>query len=536
MPVIESTISPTSDSFRSNAAWMTNKVKEFQAIEQKVVDKASEKRKQLAKQHKLLPRERLHCLLDPGAPFIELSSLVGHLMYDDTDGSAAGGGYIAGIGYVAGVRCLVIVSNYAIKGGTFSPIGMEKMIRAQQIALENKLPVVSLIESGGANLNYATESFIRGGSGFANQARLSAAGIPQVSVIHGNATAGGAYQAALSDYVIVVRNQSNIFLAGPPLLKAATGEVADYEELGGASMHAEVAGTAEYLAENDADGIRIARDVTANLNWQPINNSTSAYQEPAYSPDELIGIVPSSPKTPYDMREIVARVADGSEFLDFKAEFDHGTVCGHCRIQGQQVGVIGNNGPITPKGANKAAQFIQLCEQSQTPLIFIHNTTGFLVGTEPEQNGIVKHGSKLVQAVANASVPKISLVVGGSYGAGNYAMCGRGLSPNFIFAWPSAKTAIMGGEQAGTVLRIVAEEKAKKMGVEPDNKKLSTMQKNTSDALNQCATALFGTSRLWDDGLIDPRDSRQLLGFLLDVCAEGRKRQVNTISFGAARF
>ncbi|WP_062264649.1 acyl-CoA carboxylase subunit beta [Endozoicomonas arenosclerae] len=536
MAIIESSINTGSESFAANAEWMSEKVKEFQAIEQLVVDTAGKKREALAKLDKLLPRERLHCLLDPGAPFIELSSLVGYKMYDDKDGSSAGGGFIAGIGYVSGVRCLVQVNNYSVKGGTFSPIGLEKTIRAQKIALENKLPIINLLESGGANLNYATESFVRGANGFANQARLSAAGIPQITVVHGNATAGGAYQAGLSDYMILVRNKSKIFLAGPPLLKAATGEIADDEELGGADMHAAVAGTGEYLAENDADGIRIAREVVGTLNWEPLPKSQKSFKEPLYNPDELMGIVPSDPKTPYDVKELIARIADGSDFMEFKPGFDQGTVCGHCRIQGQPVGVIGNNGPITPKGANKASQFIQLCEQSNTALLFLHNTTGFLVGTETEQNGVVKHGSKMIQAVANAQVPKISLVVGGSYGAGNYAMCGRGLDPHFIFAWPSARTAIMGGEQAGMVLRIVAEEKARKAGVEPDKQQLEQMEQSTADFLNQSATALFGTARLWDDGLIDPRDSRQLLGFLLDICREGEQRQIRSITFGAARF
>ena len=536
MPVIESDISPQSDSFQQNAEWMKEKVKEFQAIEQLVVDTAARKKEALAKQGKLLPRERIHCLLDPGAPFVELASLVGYKMYDDKDGSSAGGGFIAGIGYVSGVRCLIQANNYSIKGGTFSPVGLEKTLRVQQVALENRLPIINLLESGGANLNHATDIFVRGATGFANQARLSAAGIPQVTVVHGNATAGGAYQAGLSDYLVLIRNKSKIFLAGPPLLKAATGEIASDEELGGAEMHAGTAGTGEYIAENDADGIRIAREIMANLNWNSGSVDDLTFEEPAYSAEELLGIVPADPKTPYDVREIIARLADGSEFLDFKPDFDQGTVCGHSRIQGQPVGIVGNNAPITPNGANKASQFIQLCEQSNTPLLFLHNTTGFLVGTATEQNGIVKHGSKMIQAVANARVPKISLVVGGSYGAGNYAMCGRGLDPNFIFAWPSARTAIMGGEQAGMVLKIVAEEKARKMGVEPDHEKLSQLEQATATKLNDSATALFGTARLWDDGLINPAESRQILGFILSVCMEGQSRKTRVSSFGVARF
>ncbi len=301
--------------------------------------------------------------------------------------------------------------------------------------------------------------FVEGARTFANQARLSAAGIPQITVVHGNATAGGAYQPGLSDYVVLVRNRAKMFLAGPPLLKAATGEIATDEELGGAEMHTGVAGTAEYLAENDADGIRHARDIMSKLGLRDAPPEDRPWQEPLYPPEQLLGVVPADSKKPYDVREIIARLADGSDFLDFKNDWDSATLCGWIDIEGQPVGVIGNNGPITPRGAAKAAQFIQLCDQTRRPLLFLHNTTGFMVGTDPEQNGVIKHGSKMIQAVANARVPKISILVGGSYGAGNYAMCGRGLDPRFIFAWPNAKVAVMGGQQAGTVLRIVAEAK-----------------------------------------------------------------------------
>jgi geranyl-CoA carboxylase beta subunit len=328
----------------------------------------------------------------------------------------------------------------------------------QKIALEQKLPIVTLTESGGANLNYAAEVFTYGGMTFANQARMSAAGIPQISVVHGNATAGGAYQPGLSDYVIAVRKQTEMLLAGPPLLLAATGEVATAEELGGAEMHTQVSGVAEYLAENDADGIRIAREIFEHLNWKEQTKSLDQdYKEPRYSAEELLGIIPQDPKQPLDMKEIVARIIDDSDFLEFKQEYDALTVCGWAKMGGVHIGIITNNGPITPQGAVKAAQFIHLCEQTQRPLLFLHNTTGFMVGTDAEQNGIIKHGSKLIQAVANATVPKISIIVAGSYGAGNYAMCGRSLSPNFIFAWPNSHVAVMGSAQAGKVLRIVAE-------------------------------------------------------------------------------
>src|SRR5699024_6330542 len=429
-------------------------------------------------------------------------------------------------------------SNSAIKGGTVTPAGLQKSLRLQQIARENKLPTVSLSESGGANLNYASEIFVEGARTFANQARMSAMGLPQVTVVHGNATAGGAYQPGLSDYCIMIREQSKMFLAGPPLLKAATGEIATDEELGGADMHTSMAGTAEYLAENDQDAIRLAREVIASLGWNdrltPLTEKP--FNPPRYNAEELLGVVPNDARKPYDVREILARIADDSAFLDFKNEWDAHTVCGWIHIEGYPVGIIGNNGPITHKGAAKAAQFIQLCEQSRRPLLFLHNTTGFLVGTETEQNGILKHGSKMIQAVPNATVPNISIVIGGSYGAGNYAMCGRGLDPRFIFAWPNSRVAVMGGQQAGMVLRIVAEEKQRAMGVEPDEKVLEFLQQSTAQKLDGQSTALYGTARLWDDGIIDPRDTRKVLAFVLSTCREADQRPLQPITFGAARL
>ncbi|WP_443191951.1 geranyl-CoA carboxylase subunit beta [Pseudomonas indica] len=538
MAVIQSQIDTQGEDFARNRVAMLAAVAGFREIEQKLLDKAAEAQAKFDKRGQLLPRERLNLLLDPGAPFLELCSLAGYKLHDDKDGTQAGGGIIAGIGYIAGVRCLVTASNSAIKGGTISPTGLKKTLRLQQIAMENKLPVVALTESGGANLNYAAEIFVEGARGFANQARMSAMGLPQITVVHGSSTAGGAYQPGLSDYVVVVRDKAKLFLAGPPLLKAATGEVATDEELGGAAMHAQVAGTAEYLAENDADGVRIVRDILALLPWnaQLPALSQRAWREPLYPAEDLLGLVPADPKKPYDVREIIARIADGSAFLDFKNEFDSQTVCGHLAIEGQPCGFIGNNGPITPKGAAKAAQFIQLCDQSNTPILFFHNTTGFMVGTESEQNGVIKHGSKMIQAVANARVPKLTVVVGGSYGAGNYAMCGRGLDPRFIFAWPNSRTAVMGGAQAGKVLRIVTEEKHAKEGKVPDPKMLDMLETATAQKLDSQSGALYGTASLWDDGLIDPRDTRRLLGYLLDICAEADMRPLKANSFGVARF
>jgi len=536
MSVIESALDTQSEEYRQNREALLAAVAEFRAIEQQVVDTAESKRPKFEKRGQLLPNERVSRLLDPGSPFLSLMNLAGYKMHDDKDGTEAGGGVIAGIGYVSGVRCLVTASNSAIKGGTVTPSGLHKTLRLQRIALENKLPVVSLSESGGANLNYAAEVFVEGARSFANQARLSAAGVPQITVVHGNATAGGAYQPGLSDYVIVVRNRAKMFLAGPPLLKAATGEVATDEELGGAEMHAGVAGTAEYLVENDADGIRQARELMKVLGWQRVAAPAPTHQAPLYDPEELLGVIPADSKKPYDVREVIARIVDSSDFLDFKSEWDNATVCGWSTIEGKPVGIIGNNGPITPRGAAKAAQFIQLCDQTRRPLLFLHNTTGFMVGTDAEQNGVIKHGSKMLQAVANARVPKISVVIGGSYGAGNYAMCGRGLDPRFIFAWPNSKVAVMGGQQAGMVLRIVAEAKQRASGIEPDEKVLEMLQQTTAQKLDSQSTALYGTARLWDDGIIDPRDTRKVVAYALDVCIDADQRELHPNAFGVARL
>ncbi|WP_095107538.1 geranyl-CoA carboxylase subunit beta [Pseudomonas sp. Irchel 3E20] len=538
MPVIHSHLDPASAAYAHNRAALLDSLGHLQALQQALLDKAATAKAKFDQRGQLLPRERLNLLLDPGAPFLELASLAGYKLHDDKDGTQAGGGLIAGIGYVSGVRALVVANNSAIKGGTISPSGLKKTLRLQQIALENRLPIITLAESGGANLNYAAEIFVEGARSFANQARMSAMGLPQITLVHGSATAGGAYQPGLSDYVVVVRDKARLFLAGPPLLKAATGEVASEEELGGAQMHAQVAGTAEYLAENDADGLRIVREIVSLLGWNAHlpHRPAQAYDEPLYPSEELLGLIPAEPKQPYDVREIVARLADGSRFLGFKNEYDPHTVCGHLHIQGRACGLIGNNGPITAQGAAKAAQFIQLCDQSQTPLLFLHNTTGFMVGTESERNGVIKHGAKMIQAVANARVPKLTLVVGGSYGAGNYAMCGRGLDPRFIFAWPNSRTAVMGGAQAGKVLRIVTEARQLKEGLEPDAKMLDMLEQATAQKLDSQSTALYASANLWDDGLIDPRDSRTLLGYLLDICHEAQVRPLQPNTFGVARF
>lgn len=538
MARLNSEIDPNSAEFKANAELMEAGVQEYRAIEQAVVDRANGKAPRYIERGLLPPRERLSQLLDPGMPFLELSTLCGYMQDQDTDGSFAGGSVIAGIGFIEGTRVGVMVDDYLTKGGIMTTFGGRKRTRMHLLCLKEKLPLVTLAQSGGGNLTTAGDIFGTSGELFANQCRLSAAGVPQITVVHGSATAGGAYQPGLSDYIIMIREQSTVYLAGPPLLKAATGEIATDEEIGGAQMHSAIAGTADYLAEDDADGIRIAREIVGKLGWNqgfsaPAPSET--HEQPVYPASDLLGVVPADPKTPYDVREIIARLADGSDFLDFKPDFDAGTVCGHFKVKGRSCGVIGNNAPITAKGAAKAGQFIQLCEQSGTPILFLHNTTGFLVGTEAEQAGIIKHGSKLIQAVTNSTVPKVSIVVGGSYGAGNYAMCGRGMEPRFMFAWPRSVVSVMGPAQAGQVMRQVWEAQMRRAG-EVDESGLDAMEGEVRAAMEKTSHTLANTARLWDDGIIDPRDTREILSFVLDICVEADAREVNRNTFGIARF
>jgi geranyl-CoA carboxylase beta subunit len=538
MSAIASSVDPQSEAFAKNRDAMRELLDGVRLLEERVRAYSERARPRFEARGQLLPRDRVNLLLDRGTPFIELSTLAGLGMHDDDgDKLPSGGGGINGIGSVAGVRCMISASDSGIKGGTSTPMGLKKKLRSQQIALENKLPTVALVESGGANLLYQSELFVEGGRTFANQSRLSAAGIPQVTVVHGSSTAGGAYVPGLSDYVVVVRDRAKIFLAGPPLLKAATGEIATDEELGGAAMHATISGTAEYIADDDAQAIVVARDVMAKLRWNDhlSPHAAPAYQAPLYEAEELLGLVPVDYSKPYDVRELIARLVDGSDFLDFKASFGVATVCGHASIEGHPCGIIGNNGPIDAQGSVKAAHFIQLCCQSATPIIYLQNTTGYMVGKDAEMGGIVKHGSKMIQAVANATVPQITLMVGGSFGAGNYGMCGRSFDPRFIFAWPNYRISVMGGEQAAGVMRIVSEAKARRDGNEPDEAAMDKMFNAIVSQINAESTALYATARLWDDGIIDPRDSRKVLGYALSICGEAEARPLRGNTFGVAR-
>ena len=540
MPKIVSDIDPNSVPFVENRAEMLAQIDALRELEGMVRARSEKSRARFESRNQLLPRDRLDLLLDRGAPWLELSTMAGFETYDDDGGdNISGARLITGIGMVSNVRCVVIVDDSGILAGALHTHGVDKMVRAFDIALENKLPVIHLVQSAGADLlDYVPATWIRAGGMFYKQAKLSAAGCPVISVVHGASTAGGAYMPGMSDYVVMVRKQAMAFLAGPPLLLAATGEVADAEELGGTDMHASISGLTEYVAEDDPEAIVICRDIVSRLNWTDrlAPSRARTWEEPAYDIDELCGIVPVEYQKAYDVREVIARLVDGSDFLEFKAEYDQQTICGQAAIMGLPCGIIGSNGPITPQGSTKASQFMQLCDQSNTPLIYLHNTTGFIVGREAEEMGMIKHGAKMIQAVSNVSVPRITLMIGASFGAGAYAMSGWSYEPRFLLGWPNFQAGVMGGKQAAQVMRIVYEAKLKRQGTPPDEAELEALEAKVVDLYDSKASAYYYTARMWSDGLIDPRDSRNALGLLLLVCDEEKRRSVNTNSFGVARF
>jgi geranyl-CoA carboxylase beta subunit len=537
MAQIESSIFVTGEAFQSNRSGMLALLERVRAYERKSVEKSEGSRGRFEKRKQLLPRERLSLLLDPGTPFLELSSLAGlGLDNPDLDKSVPGGGVIAGVGTVSGVRCMINASDSGIDAGALQPMGLDKQLRVQEISLENKLPYIQLVESAGANLMaYRVEEFVRGGNLFRNLARMSAAGLPVVTVTHGSSTAGGAYQTGLSDYIIMVRDRSRAFLAGPPLLKAATGEDATEEELGGAVMHTTISGLGDYLAEDDRDAIRIAREVMSLIDWtRDTYTELRSFKPPRYDAEELLGIMPMDHKRPVNMKQIIARIADDSDFLEFGASYGSATVCGHIKIEGWPVGIVTNNGPIDTAGANKATHFIQACCQSKTPILYLNNTTGFMVGRAFEEAGIIKHGSKMIQAVTNASVPQITIFCGASFGAGNYGMCGRGFHPRFCFSWPNAKTAVMGGEQAAKTMAIVTEAAMKRKGA-VDHNALEELQERIIDRFDRQMSVFVTSAHLLDDGVIDPRDTRAVLAKVLAVCREGDAREPQAMQFSVAR-
>ena len=540
MAVFASKINTNSETFLRQRAEMLALVDKLNMLNARGREISEKRKPRFDERGQLTPRERLARLLDPGMPFLEIGNLAGYLVdTKNPDKSIPGSTVIAGIGFISGVRCTVVVDDSGILAGSLTTAGGYRISRAEEISLEQKLPFVHLVESAGGDLmNYTVEGFSSGGALFGSLAKLSKAGIPVISILHGSSTAGGAYMPGLSDYVIAIKGTGRAFLAGPPLLRAATGEIATEEELGGAEMHATVSGLAEYLAENDGHGIQICRELINRLQWNdncPLPPKRD-FLEPIYDPDELAGVIPTDYRTPYDMRELVARVVDGSDFLDFKPRFGVSTVCLQAEIFGQSVGIIGNNGPIDPQGANKATQFLQLLDQANIPALFFQNTTGYIVGTKSEQAGMIKHGSKMIQAVRNIDVPRITVMTGASFGAGNYGMCGRGYNPDFLYTFPNARMGVMGGEQAAKTMSMVARGKAAAMGVAPDEEMLAQQEQALAHIFDSQSDAFYTSGHMMDDGMIDPRNLRKTLGMLLETVREGCHRVVRPNSFGVARL
>ncbi|ARU03750.1 methylcrotonoyl-CoA carboxylase [Comamonas serinivorans] len=526
MSKLSSQINPRSADFQANAQQMRQLVEELRERLAEVQQGGGQAaRDKHTARGKLLPRDRVQMLLDPGTPFLEIAPLAALNMYDN---AAPGSGLIAGIGRVSGVDCMIVCNDATVKGGTYYPITVKKHLRAQEIAEQNHLPCIYLVDSGGANLPNQDEVFPdreHFGRIFYNQANLSARGIAQIAVVMGSCTAGGAYVPAMSDESIIVANQGTIFLGGPPLVKAATGEVVSAEDLGGGDVHTRLSGVADHLAQNDLHALQLARQAVANLN-RPRTQAgdyrdaqTQAPQPPAHDASELYGVVPTDSRKPFDVREIIARIVDGSEMHEFKARFGATLVCGFAHIEGMPVGIIANNGILFSESAQKGAHFIELCCQRKVPLVFLQNITGFMVGRKYENEGIARHGAKLVTAVATANVPKFTVIIGGSFGAGNYGMCGRAYSPRFLWMWPNARISVMGGEQAASVLATV-----KRDGIEAKGGSWSADEEEAFKAPIRAqydvqGNPYYATARLWDDGIIDPVDTRRVLALGLAAAA-----------------
>ncbi|MFD5743281.1 carboxyl transferase domain-containing protein [Streptomyces massasporeus] len=520
-PELTSAADPASEAFRANEEGHHALVEELRTKLAAAAQGGGEKaRARHTARGKLLPRDRVDTLLDPGSPFLELAPLAADGMYE---GQAPAAGVIAGIGRVSGRETVVIANDATVKGGTYYPMTVKKHLRAQEVALDNRLPCVYLVDSGGAFLPMQDEVFPdrdHFGRIFYNQARMSGAGIPQIAAVLGSCTAGGAYVPAMSDEAVIVRDQGTIFLGGPPLVKAATGEVVTAEELGGGEVHSRTSGVTDHLAENDAHALRIVRTIVSTLPsrgalpWE-VTEAT----EPKVDPHSLYGAVPVDSRTPYDVREIIARVVDGSRFAEFKSEFGQTLVTGFARIHGHPVGIVANNGILFSESAQKGAHFIELCDQRGIPLVFLQNISGFMVGKDYEAGGIAKHGAKMVTAVACTRVPKLTVVVGGSYGAGNYSMCGRAYSPRFLWMWPNAKISVMGGEQAASVLATVKRDQLEGRGEAWPAEDEDAFKAPIRAQYERQGNAYYASARLWDDGVIDPLDTRQVLGLALTACA-----------------
>ncbi len=524
MPVLETKLNVRSADFVANAAAMRALVDDLNAkVNKAALGGGDAARVKHTARGKLLPRDRVQMLLDPGTPFLELSPLAAYGMYPDKDGtdSAPCAGVIVGIGRVSGIDCMIVCNDATVKGGTYYPLTVKKHLRAQEIAQQNKLPCIYLVDSGGANLPNQDEVFPdrdHFGRIFFNQATMSAEGIAQIAVVMGSCTAGGAYVPAMSDEAIIVKNQGTIFLGGPPLVKAATGEVVSAEDLGGGDVHTRLSGVADHLAQNDMHALAIVRQSIKNLNKKKqIAVDLHASVAPKYVALELYGVIPTDTRKPFDVREIIARVVDGSEFDEFKARYGATLICGFARIEGMPVGIIANNGILFSESALKGAHFIELCCQRKIPLVFLQNITGFMVGRKYENEGIARNGAKMVTAVATAAVPKFTIIIGGSFGAGNYGMCGRAFSPRFLWMWPNARISVMGGEQAASVLATV-----KRDGIESKGGAWSAEEEDAFKAPIKTQYEVqghpyFATARLWDDGVIDPADTRRVLALGLSA-------------------
>jgi 3-methylcrotonyl-CoA carboxylase beta subunit len=526
MPVLESQLNPRSAEFQANAQVMRGLVEDLNAQLAKAAAGGGEAaRAKHTARGKLLPRERVQMLLDPGTPFLELAPLAAHGMYH---GDAPCAGLIAGIGRVSGVDCMVVCNDATVKGGTYYPMTVKKHLRAQEVALQNRLPCIYLVDSGGANLPNQDEVFPdrdHFGRIFFNQATMSAQGIAQIAVVMGSCTAGGAYVPAMSDETIIVKNQGTIFLGGPPLVKAATGEVVSAEDLGGGDVHTRLSGVADHLAMNDMHALALARQAVATLNRAKVPPvQLREPRPPKYDPRELHGVIPTEVRKPYDVREVIARIVDGSEFHEFKSRWG-GTpggasttlVCGFAHIEGMPVGIIGNNGILYSESAQKGAHFIELCCQRKVPLVFLQNITGFMVGRKYETEGIARHGAKMVTAVATASVPKFTVIIGGSFGAGNYGMCGRAYSPRFLWMWPNARISVMGGEQAASVLATVKRDGIEAKGGSWSADEEARFKQPLLDQFAHQSHPYYASARLWDDGVIDPADTRRVLALGLSA-------------------
>ncbi|MCX7117485.1 MAG: methylcrotonoyl-CoA carboxylase [Legionellales bacterium] len=519
MPTLMSQLDPNSPEFKKNQSAMLALVKKLQKTIAEIAQGGDLKAQKRHQQHgKLLPRERLNHLLDIGSPFLELSQLAAFQVYDSALPAA---GLITGIGRIASTECMIVINDATVKGGTYYPLTVKKHLRAQQIAKENHLPCVYLVDSGGAYLPMQDDVFPdrqHFGRIFYNQAQLSANNIPQIAVVMGSCTAGGAYVPAMADESIMVKNQATIFLGGPPLVKAATGEEISAEALGGAEVHCRQSGVADHYAHDDADALQKARQVILHLNRQKLKPpNRRECREPAFDPLELNGVIPSDPRKPFDIREIIARIVDGSDFDEFKTLYGTTLVCGFSYLYGHPIGIIANNGILFGESALKGTHFIELCAQRRIPLVFLQNITGFMVGSKYEASGIAKHGSKMVMAVANAEVPKLTVIVGGSFGAGNYAMCGRAYDPRFLWSWPNARISVMGGEQAANVLAQVTRDKQAKLGTTWSLDEEALFKKNMQEQYEIQGNPYYASARLWDDGVIAPEDTRKVLGLSLSA-------------------